>query len=242
VLVLAVAAGAVAAGARPAGGAGTLELRAYLARGGHVSPVRRVVPATTGVARAALAELLAGPTAAERRSGYSSAVPSGTRLLGIALAGGIAAVDLTRPFGSAGRLGVAQIVYTATQFPTVRRVAISVQGRPFRAASGRASFERETPPILVERPLPGDTVHGTLFVAGTANVFEARLVVDLRGTGGRLLARRFVMATSGTGTRGTFSTSIPLGMRRGGLTVVAYVNSAKDGRPIDIVRVPVAAR
>jgi hypothetical protein len=43
-------------------------LAVYLVRGEQVAPVRRLVPSTTGVARAALMELLRGPTAVERRA------------------------------------------------------------------------------------------------------------------------------------------------------------------------------
>src|SRR5687768_13750829 len=41
----------------------TIDLRVYLLRSGRVGVVTRAVPQTTGVARAALEQLLAGPTA-----------------------------------------------------------------------------------------------------------------------------------------------------------------------------------
>jgi germination protein M len=232
----------------------TTSVVVYLVRSEHVSPVRRVVGPTPAVARAALAALMRGPTRAERRAGYSSAVPAGTGLRGIVLSGGIATLDLTRRFESGGGslsmlLRVAQVVYTATQFPAVRGVAFRLDGRPVRAVGGegvvvspsvgRGQFEGQAPMILVERPLPGDAVGSTVRVSGTANVFEAQLVVDVRAAGGALLARRLVTATAGAGTRGSFDVSIRLPHGSRARTVVAYARSPKDGRPIAVVRIPV---
>ena len=58
----------------------------------------------------------------------SSAIPAGTRLLGLSIAGQIATVDLSSEFESGGGatsvLGrLAQVVYTLTQFPTVTSVS-----------------------------------------------------------------------------------------------------------------------
>ena len=80
VAALAAAGTSAAAPAAPrAGGSiATTPVAVYLIRGERVAPVRRFVTAESGVARATLATLLRGATAAERRSGYSSAVPAGT--------------------------------------------------------------------------------------------------------------------------------------------------------------------
>ena len=229
----------------------------YLVRAGHVAPVRRVVPRTAAPARAALTALLAGPTAAERRQGYTSAIPGSTGLRSVALSHGVLTVDLTRRFESGGGsqsmlLRVAQVVHTATQFQTVERVAFRLDGRPVAAIGGegvivsppvgRTAFEAQAPAILVEQPLPGDRVSTPLRIRGTANVFEARFSIDVvKATGGRL-AHRAVSASAGTGTRGSFDVTIPLGTASGRVVVVAYVNSPKDGSRIDVVRVPVTLR
>ena len=197
----------------------------FLVRGERVIPVRRFVPHTVAVARAAVSSLLRGPTAAERKSGCSSLIPAGTGLRGVSVSRGVAAVDLSRRFESGGgslsmQLRVAQVVFTLTQFPAVSRVAFRLDGRPVESIGGegilvsppvgRAGFEAQTPPILVEQPLPGDLVGRSILVRGTANVFEARLVVDLVTTNGVLLARRNILATAGTGTRGRFSVRMSL--------------------------------
>jgi hypothetical protein len=231
----------------------TSSVAVYLLRDGKVSPVRRTIESTPAVARAALTELLKGPTADERADGLSSAIPNETALRDISLSGGVATVDLDGTFddagGSASMLGrVAQIVATLTRFPTIERVAFRIDGAPVEAVGGegvvvdppvgRRAIEEQTPQILVESPLPGDTVRSPMRLRGTANVFEATVSIDVRGANGKLLKRTFTTATSGTGTRGTFDTEVPLPDRTGPVTVVAYESSAEDGRPLHVVELP----
>ncbi len=247
---------AVAVLATPAAGAPatTPAVGVYLVRHGCVAPVRRVA-ADGATLRGALDALLRGPTAVERRAGYGTAVPAGTQLLGVTLLNGVATVDLSPRFGTGGDrastpMRVAQVVDTVTQFPEARRVAFRIQGRIARTVGAgvvtwpplrRRDVEAQDPPILVEQPLPGDLVTRRISVAGTADVFEARLVVELRTTGGAVLARRLVSATSGSGVRGSFSVrvAVPVTAELARAVVAAYARSPKDGRPIDVVRVPV---
>lgn len=225
----------------------------YLVRGEHVAPVRRAVARTPQVGRAALVALLAGPTAAERRQGYSSAIPSGTTLRRVSIARGVATVDLGGRLQSGGGsssmlLRVAQVVHTATQFPTVSRVAFRLDGRPVETVGGegvvvsppvgRAAFEAQAPRILVEQPLPNDVAPSPVLVRGTANVFEGQFTVDVVSPTGSLLSRRKVTATAGTGGRGSFSVLIPVtGATR--VVVTAYDRSPKSGARVALVRVPI---
>ncbi|MCZ7589639.1 MAG: GerMN domain-containing protein [Gaiella sp.] len=225
----------------------------YFLRDGKVSPARRTIAATPAVARAAVTALLDGPTDAEAADGLTSAIPARTTLRDIALAGGIATVDLDGSFddggGSSSMLGrVAQIVATLTRFPTIERVAFRIDGEPVEAVGGegvvvdppigRRAIEGQTPQILVESPLPGDAVRSPIRLRGTANVFEATVSIDVRDADDKLLERTFTTATSGSGTRGTFATELALPDREGEVTVVAYESSAKDGTPLHVVRVP----
>jgi hypothetical protein len=235
----------------------TSSVAVYLLRDGKVSPVRRTIESTPAVARAALTQLLAGPTAGERADGLSSAIPTGTTLRDVSLADGVATVDLDGAFddggGSASMLGrVAQVVATLTRFPTIERVAFRIDGKPVDAIGGegvvvdppvgRRAIEGQTPQILVESPLPGDTVRSPIRLRGTANVFEATVSIDVRGADGKLLERTFTTATSGTGTRGTFDTEVELPEHTGAVTVVAYEASAEDGRPLHVVELPLELR
>jgi hypothetical protein len=225
----------------------------YFLRDGKVSPVRRTISATPAVARAAMGALLAGPTEKEAADGLASAIPPGTNLRDIAVADGVATVDLDGRFddggGSASMLGrVAQVVATLTRFPTIERVAFRIDGEPAEAIGGegvmvdppigRTAIEDQTPQILVESPLPGDSVTSPIRLRGTANVFEATVSLDVRDGNGKLLKRTFTTATSGTGTRGTFDTTVPVPAHEGDVTVVAYEASAEDGRPLHVVEVP----
>jgi hypothetical protein len=225
----------------------------YFLRDGKVSPVRRAISATPAVARAAMGALLAGPTEKEAADGLASAIPPATNLRDIAVADGVATVDLDGSFddggGSASMLGrVAQVVATLTRFSTIQRVAFRIDGEPVEAIGGegvmvdppigRAEIEDETPQILVESPLPGDSVTSPIRLRGTANVFEATVSLDVRDGNGKLLKRTFTTATSGTGTRGTFDTTVTVPAHEGDVTVVAYEASAEDGRPLHVVEVP----
>ena len=102
------------------GAAHTERSVAYLLEGERVTPVARQVPRTRGVGAAAIRALLRGPTAAERRAGLTSAVPAGTRLIGLTIRDGVATIDLSRRFESGGgslsmRARVAQVVFTLTR-------------------------------------------------------------------------------------------------------------------------------
>jgi germination protein M len=115
---------------------------------------------------------------------------------------------------------VAQIVYSLTSFPTVQ----SVDGKT------RADVEDFAPAILVEHPAPQDEVSSPLRVTGTANTFEATFNYRLEDAHGHLLAKDFVTATSGSGTRGTFEFTVPFTIHAsqdGALSV--FELSAEDG-------------
>jgi germination protein M len=253
-LCVAVAFVAAAAAGRSAHRTAQSSLAVYLVRGEKVTPARRLVPQTSALAHRSLVALLRGPTSAERRLGYATMIPSRTVLRNLALAHGLLTVDLSRRFEAGGgslsmQLRVAQIVFTATQFSSVKRVAFRLDGRPVDAIGGegmmvkppvgRATFEAQVPPILVEQPLPGDTVNTPLLVRGSANVFEAQLAVDVKRPSGKLLAHRSVHASAGTGTRGPFAVRIPLSGVTGKVVALAYSHSAKTGAPINVVRVPI---
>jgi germination protein M len=231
----------------------TTSVAVYLLRDGKVAPVRREIEATPAVGRAALTELLEGPTADEAGDGLVSAIPEGTSLRDISIADGIATVDLEGTFddggGSASMLGrVAQIVATLTRFPAVERVSFRLDGEPVASIGGegvvvdppigRRAIEDQTPQILVESPLPGDDVSTPIRLLGTANVFEATVSLEVRDSAGKAILETFTTATSGTGTRGTFETTLPVPGRTGDVTVVAFESSAKDGRPLHVFEVP----
>ncbi len=205
-------------------------VRVYFLRNGRVAPVaRNVTP--PAVAAGALEQLAAGPNAREAAEGLTSAAANAPT--NVTITNGIATLDLP----SMSHAGLAQVVYTLTQFPTVHGVR-GTRSLGDTPPLMRADFEDVTPAILVESPLPGETVTSPLRVQGTANTFEATFDVEIRNSSGVRIAWRFVTATSGSGTRGTFDTTISFPHTSGPITLVAYEPSAANGKPIHVARIP----
>ena len=209
--------------------------------------------ASPAVARGVMEELLAGPTADDESLGLASAIPEGTTLRGVEIAGGIATVDLSEQFTTGGgslsmQARLAQVVFTLTQFPTVEEVELLVEGAPLEVLGGEgvtidgpltrddfrfdSTYEWLEPMILVETPRPGEVVEGdSVDVGGWANTFEAGVYVEVLDADGTVVVEEtYTMATSGTGTTGTFLVSIPLpDDAPDELVVRAYDLSAEDG-------------
>jgi len=222
-----------------------------------IVPVLREVPETVAVGRAAMEQLLAGPGEGELNASpaISSAIPQGSRLLGLSIAGGIATVDLSAEFESGGGSTsvvsrLAQVVFTLTQFPTVRAVAFEIEGRPVGVFSsegyvldgpiGREEFEDQLPAIFVDRPAWGAALGNPGRVSGSANVFEATLMITLLDGAGRTVVEDFVTATCGTGCRGTFEATLDYDVESAQWgTLRVWEASAQDGRPINVRDYPV---
>lgn len=98
-------------------------------------PVERTVARRPDVARAALEELLKGPTRAEKDAGYHTSLPENVGLVRLTIADGAARAEfddaLERGVGGSCRVAAirGQIESTLKQFPAVREVVISVNGR-----------------------------------------------------------------------------------------------------------------
>ena len=205
----------------------TTKLRVYFLLDGKVQPVAREVPKTPAVARAALDELADGPTTSEGELGLTSDVAKPIPTI-------IIENEVARISGDVRGTGLAQAVYTLTQFPTVKQVEIG--GKRYT----RKSFEDETPAILVESPLAFETVSNPIRANGTANTFEANFQYEVVDPKGKVVDTHFVTATSGTGTRGTFkfTTKRYTGEAgQGALVVLEF--SAKDGSRTKEVRIPI---
>jgi hypothetical protein len=205
----------------------------FLLRDGALTAVRREVPHTLGVARASLEQLLAGPTSAESQDGLTTAIPAGTALRGVTLADGTITVDVTGGFSSSAGdpgLRVAQVVYTATQFATVHDVQLELDGAPLGSPQGRADLDQQAPQILLDTPTAGQQASCPLRVAGSADTPEGALTVELRGSDGGLLLRKDITASSGTGVRGSFETTLRC-HATGAATLTVYALSEEDGAP-----------
>jgi germination protein M len=205
-----------------------MTLTAYFLHDGKVAPARVSLPRRSGVETAGVQALIDGPPA-----GLQTALPEGIEDFYVTIADGTASVSL-HPAPDLSPAAEAQIVYTLTQFPTVKRV------RLYAGPLTRSDFEDETPIILVESPTPGEAVSSPIRVRGTANAFEATLQVRLVQNGKKLY-EHVVTATSGSGQRGTFEWKVPF-TATGPATLEAFEYSAADGSEIHKTTVPVTLR
>jgi len=69
-------------------------------------------------------------------------------------------------------------------------------------------------------------------------VFEATFQVEVAAEDGHVLVSRVVHATSGTGTRGSFSVMVSIPAAAGPVTLKVFDLSAKDGSRQDLVVIP----
>lgn len=214
-------------------------------------PTLQVIPATEGVARAAMEQLLSGNLA----DGISSAIPDGTRLLGLSIKDRVATVDLSGAFETGGgsassfyRLG--QVVYTLTQFSSIGGVLFQVDGRTVTTfgpegivldgPQARADFEDQLPSIFVDRPAFGAAIGNPARVAGNSNVFEATFMITILDGSGSVVYEDFAMASCGTGCRGTFDVTAAYDVSKAQWgTLRVWVSSARDGSPEDVRDYPV---
>ena len=234
---------------------GTTTVRAYFFKADPATgepglvPVLREVPATVAVGRAAMEELLAGPSGWDlaQPTPMTTTIPSGTSLLGLSIADDIATVDLSAEFQSGGGSEsitgrVAQVVYTLTQFPTVDQVLFEIDGQPVSVLGGeglmldqpvgRGSFYESLPEIFVDRPAWGAAIGNPARVTGLTRVFEATFRVAILDQSGRVLADERAMATCGTGCWGSFDVTLRYSVTKAQWgTLRVYDLSAKDGSP-----------
>lgn len=238
----------------------TMIVRAYYVLDGApgvegVAPTLRVVPKTAGVARAALNALLDSEQILDQYSQLSTAIPVGSKLLGISIKNGVATVDLSSEFESGGgsasaKYRLAQVVYTLTQFSTVRAVLFQVEGRTVTTfgsegivldgPQSRKDFDDLLPSIFVDRPAFGAAANNPARISGNANVFEATFRGALLDASRKVLVDQMTMATCGTGCRGTFDVTLRYDVAKAQWgTLRVYFGSAVDGSPEDIRDYPV---
>jgi germination protein M len=203
------------------------------------------VARVSAIGGATLHALLDGPLPGERAGGLVSAIPDSVILLGLGIESGTATVDLSTEFGGAGpeadlRARVAQLLYTLTQFSTVKRVAFEVDGAAVAVPDGdgvsqtrpvrRDDYLSLLPDIFVETPRWGETTLAPIRLTGSSNVFEATFLAEVLDASGATLLKKQIMATCGSGCWGTFDERLPLTVDHAQAgKLVVYTLSAADG-------------
>lgn len=98
--------------------------------------------------------------------------------------------------------------------------------------------------IAVYAPMIGQTMTGSITIAGQARVYEANVSWRLRDSGGREVARGFTTATNGSGpVWGSFQTTVPVPAGLSGrATLEVFWASPRDGSDQDLVSIPLQLR
>jgi hypothetical protein len=165
--------------------------------------------------------------------------------------------ELERP--ARGRRVAAGVVAFATFAGAVAIGLGNLGGAPVRAPAGGSSpgaggspapvtptgtpSGRPSPTpfvaIVVETPVPGDVVSSPVTIAGTADVYEGTVIVEILDASGERLARTFTTATCGNGCRGTFSVDVRFAVTDTQPGTVLVYDDAEGGDPLHAVRIPV---
>lgn len=209
--------------------------------------VEREIASTSGVARAALNELVEGPSDADQTliDDVATSVPTDTLVLGVSIDDGRATVDLSQEFESGGGSlsmfsRLAQVTYTVTQFPTVDEVVFLLDGQPVTVFSGegieldgpvtREDLVDLLPTIFVDSPAAGaEVTGGSLRMVGKATVFEATFQYRLETADGTVHEEHFATTDNGTGW-GSFDVTIEYDIDEAqDATLTVWERSAQDG-------------
>jgi hypothetical protein len=237
---------------------GSMVVRAYFILSGPpggegLVPYLFEVPKTQAVATAAMNALLSGP--AQRDDPISSAIPPGTKLLGLSIKDGVATVDLSGEFAAGGgsassQFRLAQVVYTLTQFPTVKSVVFNVDGKVVTVFGSegivlngpvtRSDYYAQLPTIFVDRPAFGAALGNPGRVAGSAQgLFEATFRITLLDANGKTIVDQQAMAACMCES-GAFDVTVPYTVPKAQWgTLRVWDGSAKDGTPENVREYPV---
>ena len=214
----------------------TVDVKVYLLRDERLVSTHRDVLGPA-VLRAALEELLTGPTVEEADAGLFTIVPIGTELRDLNLVDGLATVDLSSEFESGGGslsmvARVGQIVFTATQFENVDRVEFWLDGEPVDAIGGegvmvdepltRADIDRYiTGSVIIDTPAYGSTVRSPFTVTGEGDVFEGQFPIEVWANGDRIGG--ITPVTAGAwGNWADFEVTITLDAPPGPIELITY--------------------
>ena len=131
----------------------------------------------------------------------------------------------------------------AEQEITIKAFSGSTQdGSEENVVSLTTTLSPELPPIVIESPACGG-LQSTVFildVSGTASVFEAALIVELRQLDGAVLQTKSLTASAAGPERGTWQVNLDVSaLPPGFYEVVAYSISARDGTAENIFSVPI---
>jgi germination protein M len=236
-----------------------------LGPGPFLTPVARRISTPTVPGTPTMTLLLDGPSQNEREGipSLSTAIPVGTRLLGLVVENGVATVDLSSEFASGGGslsmlARVAQVVYTLTQFPTVDQVSFKIQGVPVDVLGGEGLMlggysTREgflgtglLPMIFVDHPVWGGETTNPMRIVGRTAAFEGEFKATIVDADGLILVEQNVLAAGeqvmgpGGPLWSSFDVTIPYTVDQPQFgALIVWATSADDGSQIAVREYPV---
>ncbi len=126
-------------------------VKVYFFKGEKLTAVERPLSANEAPLSKALTELISGPSETERGQGISTQIPRGTKVLSMLIKDDIAIINFNRKLenygGGSARLEgmIAQIVYTATEVPGIKKVWIWMEGEKELVLGGEG--------LVLDKPL-----------------------------------------------------------------------------------------
>lgn len=233
--------------------------------GPFLAPVARTISTPTVPGTPTMTMLLAGPSQNEREGipSLSTAIPVGTRLLGLVVENGVATVDLSSEFASGGGsfsmlARVAQVVYTLTQFPTVDEVSFEIDGVAVDVLGGEGLMldgyaTREgflgtglLPMIFVDLPVWAGATTNPMRLVGRTAAFEAEFTATIVDADGLILVEQNVLAQGaqvmapGGPLWSSFDVTIPYTVDQSQIgALIVWATSPEDGSQIAVREYPV---
>lgn len=222
--------------------------------GPYLGAVARYVESGMDTPERAVLELLEGPSDVEEAQSpaFSSEIPFGTTLNDLAVAGGVATVDLSEEYddggGSASMLArLGQLSFTLTEFPDIDSVELELDGVPVDVFSSEGidisdgldpDFFFGTgvmPEHFPTAPAWYEFVEAPITVTGYSRAFEATIQWQLLDASGALITEGFETTGSAGPDFGPMEFEIDVDVdTRQRATIRIFESSAKDGSPTDI--------
>lgn len=187
--------------------------------------------------------------------GFATAIPDQAAWRDFQVSDGVATIDFPAEFESGGGsmamiTRLAQVVFTATQFPDVDSVLFKIDGEVVDVFSGegilldgpqtREDYVDILPQIFLDEPAIGSRVSSPFGMNGIANVFEATVQFEIVDESGTVIQKGFTTATCGTGCWGEFAAQAPFYVpEEMPGEIVVYEEAALDGSRVNELRYPV---
>jgi hypothetical protein len=197
----------------------------YFLRDGKVGAGQRQIAVTDDPPHTSIDLLLKGPTDVDKAAGLTTALRPTVQLRSLTVADGVATADFSRDLEDRDtQPSVAQIVYTLTQFPSVTKVKLLIDGLPNGAAGvlpyTRNDVPRITPDLLLESPSPGLASPAGVKVSGEIGMTFPSFGYRF-DAGGQTIAQGTITTKFGTGPRKKFDQVVGLPAGTTGPVVMA---------------------